>query len=238
MTFIEGRQLAKGVVIANEVIDEVKRKKMKSFLFKVDFEKAYDKVCWEFIEYMMLRMGFNVTWRKWIQECLKSSSISVLINGSSTKQFPVNKGIQQSDPLSPFLFLIVAEELNGLVSSAVEKEWYKGVTIGSGDVMVTHLQFVNDTIFFREATDDNIWVIKCIMRTFELALGLKINFKKSQLMGVGVQKNWSAKVAYRLCCKEGELPFKYLGIPIGGNQRRIAMWQPLVESVKRKLATW
>ncbi|GKV31782.1 hypothetical protein SLEP1_g40447 [Rubroshorea leprosula] len=238
MAFLEERQLAEGVVIANEVIDEVKRKKMKSFLFKADFEKAYDKVCWEFIEYMMLRMGFNATWRKWIQECLKSSSISILINGSPTKQFPVYKGIRQGDPLSPFLFLIVAEGLNGLVSSAVEKGWYKGVPIGSGGTMVTHLQFADDTLFFGEATEDNIWVIKCIMRTFELASGLKINFRKSELMGVGVDKSWSGKMAYRLYCKEGELLVKYLGIPIGGSQRRVAMWQPLVESVKRKLATW
>ncbi|GKV31169.1 hypothetical protein SLEP1_g39893 [Rubroshorea leprosula] len=205
MAFLEGRQLSEGVVIANEVIDEVKRKKMKSFLFKVDFEKAYDKVCWEFIEYMMLRMGFNATWRKWIQECLKSSSVSILINGSPTKQFPVSKGIRQGDPLSPFLFLIVAEGLNGLVSAAVEKGRYKGVPIGSGSIMVSHLQFADDTIFFGEAIEDNIR---------------------------------SGKMAHILYCKEGELPFKYLGIPIGGNQRRIAMWQPLVESVKRKLASW
>ncbi|GKU89474.1 hypothetical protein SLEP1_g3606 [Rubroshorea leprosula] len=209
MAFIEGRQLVEGAVIANEIIDEVKRKKKKGFLFKVDFEKAYNKVCWEFIDYMMMRMGFCATWRKWIQECLKSSSVSILINGSSTNQFPVNKGIRQGDPLSPFLFLIVADGLNGLVESAVEKEKYKGVVIGSRDVMVSHLQFADDTIFFGDATEDNIWVIKCIMRTYELASGLKINFRKSQLIGVGVDQNWCAKMAYQLCSKEGKLPFSW-----------------------------
>ncbi|GKV44506.1 hypothetical protein SLEP1_g51682 [Rubroshorea leprosula] len=156
MAFIKGRQLVDGVVIANEVIDEAKRKKKKCSLFKVDFEKAYDRVCWEFIDYMMMRMGFSSTWRKWIQECLKSSSVLVLINGSPTKQFLVNRGIHQGDLLSPFLFLIVAEGLNGLVSSAVEKERYKGVPIGSGDIMVTHLQFADDTVLFREASKENI----------------------------------------------------------------------------------
>ncbi|GKV48357.1 hypothetical protein SLEP1_g55180 [Rubroshorea leprosula] len=238
MAFIEGRQLVEGAVIANEILDEVRRKKKKGFLFKVDFEKAYDKVNWEFIDYMMMRMGFCATWRKWIQECLNSSSVSILINGSPTNQFPVNKGIRQGDPLSPFLFLIVAEGLNGLMSSAVDTERYKGVGIGSGDTMVTHLQFADDTIFFGDATEDNIRVIKCIMRTFELASGLKINFGKSQLIGVGVDQSWSAKMAYLLCCKEGKLPFKYLGIPIGGNHRRKAMWQPMVESVRKKLASW
>ncbi|GKV34367.1 hypothetical protein SLEP1_g42744 [Rubroshorea leprosula] len=238
MVFICGRQLVDGAVIASEVIEEARRKKRKSFMFKIDFEKAYDKVCWEFLDYMMLRMGFNDAWRKWIQECLQSSMISILINGSPTKQFLVSKSLRQGDPLSPFLFLILAEGLNGLVSSAIEKELYKGVLIGDGEVMVTHLQFADDTIFFGEALEDNIGVIKCIMRTFELASGLKINYGKSQIVGVEAEEGWIEKMAYKLCCKVGEFPMKYLGILIGGNHRKLAMWQPLVDSFKRKLASW
>ncbi|GKV42304.1 hypothetical protein SLEP1_g49718 [Rubroshorea leprosula] len=238
MAFIEGRQLMDGVVIANEVIDEAKRKRIKSFLFKVDFEKAYDKVSWDFVDYMLMRTGFTATWRKWIKECFQSSMISILVNGSPTKQFSVNKGIRQGDPLSPFLFLLVAEGLNGLMQSALDKDLYKGVRIGNGNVVVSHLQFADDTIFFGEASEENIQAIKCIMRTFELASGLKINFGKSQLMEIGTEEGWKERMAYRLCCKGGELPFKYLGIPIGGNHRKLAMWKPLMESFKKKLASW
>ncbi|GKV16404.1 hypothetical protein SLEP1_g27051 [Rubroshorea leprosula] len=67
---------------------------------------------------------------------------------------------------------------------------------------------------------------------------LKINYAKSQLMGVNVEEAWVEKMAYRLYCKRKDLPFKYLGIPIGGNHRRIAMWQNLMELVKKKLAPW
>ncbi|GKU87429.1 hypothetical protein SLEP1_g1825 [Rubroshorea leprosula] len=212
MAFIEGRQLVDGVVIANEAIDEAKRKKKRSFLLK--------------------------TWRMWIHECLQSSMVSVLVNGSPSRQFPVSKGLRQGDPLSPFLFLIVAEGLNGLMSSAVEKELYKGVTVGKDAVMVTHLQFADDAIFFGEATEDNIMVIKSIMRTFELISGLKINLQKSQLMGISVEDSWGSEMAYRLCCKKGEFPLKYLGIPIGGSHRRLSLWQPLLESFKKKLTSW
>lgn len=106
-------------------------------------------------------------------------SVSVLINGSPTKQFRVHKGIRQGDPLSPFLFLVVAEGLNGLMSSAILKGLYKGVLVGQGRTMVTHLQFADDTIFFGEASEDNITTIKSIMRIFELVSGLRINFGKS-----------------------------------------------------------
>ncbi|GKV25593.1 hypothetical protein SLEP1_g35004 [Rubroshorea leprosula] len=243
MAFIEGRQMMDGVVIANEVIaneviDEAKRKRKKSFLFKVDFEKAYDKVSWDFIDYMLMRMGFTVTWRKWIKECLQTSMISILVNGSPTQQFPVSKGIRQGDPLSPFLFLLVAEGLNGLMQSANEKNLYRGVRIENGNLLVSHLQFADDTLFFGEASEENIQAIKSIMRTFELASGLKINFGKSQIMGVRTEEGWKERMAYRLCCKAGDLPFKYLGTPVGGNHRRIALWQPLVNSFKKKLASW
>ncbi|GKV51343.1 hypothetical protein SLEP1_g58010 [Rubroshorea leprosula] len=104
--------------------------------------------------------------------------------------------------------------------------------------MVSHLQFADDTIFFGEASENNIEVIKGIMRTFEMVSGLKIDFAKSQLMGVGIEESWRVEMAFRLCFKEGDFPFKYLGIPIGGNNRRVAMWQPMVDSFKRKLTSW
>ncbi|GKU98551.1 hypothetical protein SLEP1_g11543 [Rubroshorea leprosula] len=238
MAFIKGRKLLDGVIIANEVIEEAKRKKKNSFLLKVDFEKAYDKVGWDFIDYMLLRMWFTAKWRKWMKECLQSSTVSILINGSPKRQFLVSKGIRQGDPLSPFLFLIVTEGLNGLMLSAMDKNLYKGVRIGNVDVMVSHLQFADDTIFFGEASKENIQVIKCVLRTFELASGLKINYGKSQLMGIGVEEDWKKRMAYTLHCKEGELPVKYLGIQIGGNHRKLSMWQPLVNSFKKKLASW
>ncbi|GKV05619.1 hypothetical protein SLEP1_g17606 [Rubroshorea leprosula] len=78
MAFLRGRQLMDGVVIANEVVEEAKKKKKKAFLFKIDFEKAYDKVSWDFLDYMMQRMGFCAKWRNWIQECLRTSLVSVL----------------------------------------------------------------------------------------------------------------------------------------------------------------
>ncbi|GKU90517.1 hypothetical protein SLEP1_g4505 [Rubroshorea leprosula] len=238
IAFIKVRQLVDGVVTANEVIDEAKRRRKKSFVFRVDFEKVYDEVCWNFINYMLDRMAFSVTWKRWIQECLKSSMVSILINESPTRQFLVTKGIRQGDPLSPFLFLIVAEGLNGLMAVAIDKELYKGVEVGNEAVTVTHLQFADGTIFFGEASEQNIRTIKCILRTFEMAAGLKINFGKCQLMGIGVEDDWRNKMAYRLGCKEGEFPIKYLGIPIGGNHRRVKMWQPLLDFVMKKLSSW
>ncbi|GKV36164.1 hypothetical protein SLEP1_g44325 [Rubroshorea leprosula] len=172
--FIEGRQLVDSVVVANEAIDDVRKRKSRCFVFKIDFEKAYDKVSWSFLDYMMEKMGFDKVWREWIAECLRSNTVSVLLNGSATKEFSMSRGLRQGDPLSPFLFLMVAEALNGLTSATVAKGYLRGVKIGKGELEISHLQFADDTIFMGEATEDNIWMIKCIMRAFELVSGLKV----------------------------------------------------------------
>ena len=57
-TFIEGRHLLQSALIANEVVDEAKRRKKSCIVFKVDYEKAYDSVSWEFLFYMLRRLGF------------------------------------------------------------------------------------------------------------------------------------------------------------------------------------
>ena len=78
--FIEGRHLLHGVLVANEVVEEAKRKQMPCLVFKVDYEKAYDSVSWNFLFYMMRRMGFCPRWIKWIEGCLSSAPILILMN--------------------------------------------------------------------------------------------------------------------------------------------------------------
>nr|GEY13309.1 RNA-directed DNA polymerase, eukaryota, reverse transcriptase zinc-binding domain protein [Tanacetum cinerariifolium] len=61
---------------------------------------------------VLSRFGFGSRWCGWIQECLRSSRASVLVNGSPTKEFQFYKGLKQGDPLSPFLFILVMESLH------------------------------------------------------------------------------------------------------------------------------
>ncbi|XP_068475932.1 secreted RxLR effector protein 78-like [Phaseolus vulgaris] len=104
---LQGRGLMDSVLVANEVLEEVKRKKKSCVVFKVDYEKAYNSVKWEFMYYMLARLGFCDKLILWIKAFLESATVSVLINGSPTKESSPLKGLRQGDPLTPFLFLIV-----------------------------------------------------------------------------------------------------------------------------------
>nr|GEZ14658.1 RNA-directed DNA polymerase, eukaryota, reverse transcriptase zinc-binding domain protein [Tanacetum cinerariifolium]GEZ14980.1 RNA-directed DNA polymerase, eukaryota, reverse transcriptase zinc-binding domain protein [Tanacetum cinerariifolium] len=85
--FVTDRQILDDPFILNEIVPWCKNKKKQSMIFKVDFEKAYDLVRWDFIDDILRRFGFGEKWCKWIQSCLYSSRGSVLVNGSPTKEF-------------------------------------------------------------------------------------------------------------------------------------------------------
>ena len=105
--FVAGRQILDGYLIANEIIRMANIEKLKLLLFKVDFEKAFDSVNWNFLQNTMRQMGFGIKWRKWIASCLSSASISIVVNGSPSKEFKLERGLRQGDPLSPFFLRIV-----------------------------------------------------------------------------------------------------------------------------------
>jgi hypothetical protein len=164
--FLPNRQILDGVLVINDLLDLAKRRKDKCLFFKVDFERAYDTVNWNFVEYMMVRMGFGEGWRRWIRACIFQSSMSVLVNGSPTEDFIVGKGLRQGDPLSPFLFLIVAEGLTGLMGKAVENNVFHGYKV-SNSILLHTLQFADDTIIMGEGNWENLWTIKTVFRSFE-----------------------------------------------------------------------
>ncbi|GKB37421.1 putative RNA-directed DNA polymerase, eukaryota, reverse transcriptase zinc-binding domain protein [Tanacetum coccineum] len=145
--FISGRQILDGCLIANEIINMAKLEGHKLLLFKVDFEKAFDSVNWNFLHDIMVQMGFRIKWRKWISSCLSSASISVFLNGSPSKEFRMERGLRQGDPLSPFLFLLVAEALQVSILEACNKGIFRGVSLSDDGTNMSLLQYVDDALF-------------------------------------------------------------------------------------------
>ncbi|XP_071704229.1 uncharacterized protein [Rutidosis leptorrhynchoides] len=224
--FISDRYILDGVLVALETIDDLKARKQKSYIFKVDFEKAFDCLDWDFLTKILGFMGFGCKWIKWINSCLNSTSIFVLINGSPTEHFFPKRGVSQGDPLAPFLFILASEGLNYLLNVALNNKIISGVEVGHDKVVVSHLQYADDTIIFGR------W------NKVEVRNTLKINLSKSNVYGIGTSKNELSLLASWFGCNEGFFPFNYLGLPIGENLKLHKNWQPIFDKFKLRLSDW
>ncbi|XP_071735007.1 uncharacterized protein [Rutidosis leptorrhynchoides] len=233
--FLGGRYILDGALVANEVVEDLKRNKKHGLIFKVDFEKAFDSLNLDYLLEVMKCMGFGTKWCKWISSCLKSATISILINGSPTSEFNLKRGVRQGDPLSPFLFIIAAEGLNILTKMAVERGMYKGVEVGKDKVVISHLQYADDTIFFCEWSRRNARNLMYLLECFERASGLKVNYNKSQLFGIGISNDNVEALASWCSCLAGRLPFMYLGIPVGNKMKKLNDWFPVIEKFNKRL---
>ena len=136
----------------------------------------------------MNKMAFPVLWRKWIKECVSTTTASILVNGSPTDEFPLQRGLRQGDPLFPFLFLLAVEGLNVLMNSVVENNFYKGYEVGtSNSVVVSHLQFADDTLLIGEKSWANVRALRAVLTLFADMSGLKVNFNMSLLVGINIR---------------------------------------------------
>ncbi|GJZ18181.1 gag-pol polyprotein [Tanacetum coccineum] len=112
----------------------------------------------------------------------------VLVNGSSTKEFKIEIGLRQVDSLSPFLFILAVEALSVALLEASNINIFKGIKVGKDSVHVSHLHFADDALILGEWLRSDAMNLLRILTCFHLSFGLKVNFNKSKLYGIGVSK--------------------------------------------------
>nr|GEW69929.1 RNA-directed DNA polymerase, eukaryota [Tanacetum cinerariifolium] len=139
---------------------------------------------------------------------------SVLVNGSPTAEFQFHCGLEKGDPLAIYLFILVAESLYLSFSRVVDAGIFKGIKIDNS-TMISHLFYVDDAVFVGEWSDDNLSSIMHVLHCFSLASGLKINVKKSHLLGVGIPNDLIVAAACTLGHSIMKTPFKCLGVTVG-----------------------
>ena len=92
--------------------------------------------------------------------CLSSVSFAGLVNGNAKGWVKASRGLRQDDPLSPFLFTIVADVLSRMLLKAEERNVLEGFRVGRNRTRVSHLQFADDTIFFSSTREEDMMTLK------------------------------------------------------------------------------
>ncbi|XP_026383682.1 uncharacterized protein LOC113279193 [Papaver somniferum] len=174
--FVAGRHIHDNIIIAHEILFSMKRKKIKKALvgLKLDMSKAFDRVEWSFLLSIFRQLGFHNDWISLIEQCISTSNISILINGSPST-FSPTRGIRQGDPLSPFLILFVMEAFSRLLQLNVDSGCLSGIRINHHCPSINHLFFADDCLLFFEADSTQMQQLQHLLHIFG----------KASVMGLG-----------------------------------------------------
>ena len=170
----------------------------------------------------MEKMGFHPTWIGWIMECIRSVTYSILVNGEPKGHIIPSRGIRQGDPLSPYLFLLCSEGLNGLIQHAVDGGQIEGFSLCCSNPKISHLFFADDSLFFCWEKVEDVEAIQVLLNLYEKASGKNINFAKTTLFfSKNVLDSTKETIKNLLGVAEIKEYEKYLGLPavVGRNKK-------------------
>ncbi|RVW56151.1 hypothetical protein CK203_080774 [Vitis vinifera] len=124
------------------------------------------------------------------------------------------------------------------VVRAEKRNLLEGFRVGRNSTRVSHLQFVDDTIFFSNTSEEDLQTLKSLLLVFGQISGLKVNLDKSNIYGINLEQNHLSRLAELLDCKASGWPIPYLGLPLGRNPKACGFWDPVIERISKILDGW
>ncbi|XP_040257991.1 uncharacterized protein [Aegilops tauschii subsp. strangulata] len=231
--FLSGCIISENFVYAAELVQCCCKRGAPTLVFKLDFAKAFDSIAWPSLRRIMEVWGFPAAWCDWMDLILKSSKAAVLLNGVPGRWFAVCKGLRQGDPVSPCLFLLVANVLQRMIRADGAPR--HPLCEGAPPVV---LQYADDTLIIMRASPDGATRLRVILDLFATATGLVINFAKSTLVPMHVAPDVLEAVVAAFECTVGSFPQTYLGLPLSCDKLKIDDFAPMLAKVDRYLVGW
>ena len=236
--FVPGRGIVDNILLAQELaLDLDRRLEHPNLMLKLDMEKAYDRVEWSFLLFMLRQFGFQEWAIDLLFRTLSNCWFSVLINGVPAGFFKSTRGVRQGDPLSPAFFLVVAEFLGrGIHKLCLDNERRFYV---SGGTNVPFLAFADDILIFSRCSEDAIETIRKFLEDYQSFSGQRVNSSKSSfLVSNRASEDQVALVVSKLGFRQQTFPFTYLGAPIARGRSRCVLFDNVIDKLRSRLQHW
>ena len=184
-----------------------KNQNLPGLILSVDFEKAFDKVSWKFIEKVLDYFKFGPSVKSWIKLFQKDSESCIIQNGHMSDFLKLKRGCRQGDPISPYIFILCAEILGKMIR---KNQTVKGISINGKEFRLS--QYADDTQIFLDGTERSLQETLSILNMFYSMSGLKINIEKTRAIWIGALSNSETQMCRNQRLDWSQGPFKVLGI--------------------------
>ncbi|WJX27814.1 hypothetical protein P8452_16597 [Trifolium repens] len=240
--FVQGRLISDNALIAMECFHWLKKKKKGKkgmMAIKLDMSKAYDRIEWSFVNQVLTSMGYSPKFVELIMRCISSVSYQILINGQPSATFYPERGLRQGDPLSPYLFILCADVLSGLLHKASISKNLHGIKVARSAPQLSHLFFADDSLLFSRANSDEARTIMKILKTYQNASGQVVNLDKSEASFSQnvpiIDKN---SICNMMGVKAVEAQSRYLGFPIPFGRSKKVIFSFVMDRIWKKVKGW
>ncbi|KAL0285647.1 UNVERIFIED_CONTAM: Retrovirus-related Pol polyprotein from type-2 retrotransposable element R2DM, partial [Sesamum radiatum] len=205
---------------------------------KVDLRKAYDTVEWDFLSAVLTLFGFPPLFISWIEECVTTASFSVCVNGAPHGYFPGARGLQQGDPMSPYLFVLAMEVLTLILNQFIDQDGGFKYHWRCEDLRLFQLGFADDLLLFSKADLSSVHLFKRGLLEFADLSGLQVNPQKSHIILSRSAAVYRDMLLPILGYQEGHLPLWYLGFPLLASRLTIADCKPILQKIDDRIRGW
>ncbi|XP_038998866.1 uncharacterized protein LOC120124224 [Hibiscus syriacus] len=236
--FVKGRNIVDNTLLAQEIVKGYSRKSLSPrCAIKVDLQKAFDSVSWDFLLKVLAAMGLPCTFCNWIKACITTPMFSLSLNGSLVGFFKGGRGIRQGNPLSPYLFVLAMNVLSSLLDAAAKHGIFK-FHPKCRRISLTHLCFTDDLLVFCHGSLGAVLGVQCTLDKFYELSGLKLNAQKTELYACGVNMFDLEQIRMAIGFRVGQLPVRYLGVPLVTRKLIGKDCEALLTKIKDKLRIW
>ena len=185
--YVKDRNIAENVRTIQDILTYTNNNNIPGFLISIDFQKAFDSVEWKFLELVLRKFNFGSSFINWVKTLYRNISSSVINNGVTTKQFLLERGVRQGDPLSPYLFILAGEILSNVIRQNAN---IKGLNID--DKYIKMLQYADDTTgILKDEKSAKLFLQE--VETFGAYSGLRLNKDKTEGFKLGPNRNNNSK---------------------------------------------
>ena len=229
--YIKGRNIAENIRAIDDLLYQTDKLNIPGLVICVDFKKAFDSIDWTFLEETLTRFNFGPSFIRWIHIFYNNISSCIINNGVTSRYFPLCRGVRQGDPLSPYLFILMAEILSNKIR---QNNNIAGITFNNTEIKV--MQYADDTTGILKDIKSAREFFKTLEEYGKLS-GLKLNMEKTEGMWIGQNKHDKRKP---LGISWAEAPIKILGIYMSYNEQKnnVLNFEEKIKKCKQIIHLW